>query len=67
VKCVLFFNGIDIHVLQTETKYCKAKLTLGRALPEKLTVAQLVMKFTTFYGTRRFITVFTTAHHWNLS
>jgi hypothetical protein len=28
---------------------------------EKLTVAQLVKKFTAFYGTKRFITVFTRA------
>jgi hypothetical protein len=28
--------------------------------------AQLVKKFPAFYGTRRFITVFTTARHWSL-
>jgi len=31
----------------------------SRVLPEKLTVLQLVKKFPTFYGTRRFITTFT--------
>jgi len=39
----------------------------SRALLEKLTGSQLVKKFLIFYGTRRFITVFTTAHHLSLS
>jgi hypothetical protein len=34
---------------------------------EKLIAAQLVKKFTEFYGIRRFITVFTRAHHRSLS
>jgi hypothetical protein len=33
---------------------------------KKLTVTQLVKKFPTFYGMKRFITVFTRAHHWSL-
>jgi hypothetical protein len=37
-----------------------------RRILEKLTVSQLV-KFATFYGTRRFITVFTTACPLSLS
>jgi hypothetical protein len=32
-------------------------------LLEKLTGSQLVKKFSVFYGTRRFITAFTTARH----
>jgi hypothetical protein len=32
-------------------------------IPEKLTGSQLVKKFPAFYGTRRFITAFTTARH----
>jgi hypothetical protein len=36
-------------------------------LLEKLTVSQLVKKFSTFYGTRRFITAITTAHNLSLS
>ena len=36
-------------------------------LLEKLTVFQLVKKFLAFYGTRRFITAFTSAHHLSLS
>jgi len=39
-----------------------------RRLPlDKLTVTQLVKKFPAFRGTRRFITVFTTARHWSIS
>jgi hypothetical protein len=34
---------------------------------EKLTGFQLVKKFSAFYGTRRFITAFTTARHLSLS
>jgi len=34
---------------------------------KKLTVPQLVKKFPTFYGTRRFITAFTSARHLSLS
>jgi hypothetical protein len=37
-----------------------------RILFEKLIVTQLVKKYPA-YGTRRFITVFTKAHHWTLS
>jgi len=36
-------------------------------LLEKLTVIKLVNKFPTSYGTRRIVTVFTTARHWYLS
>jgi hypothetical protein len=41
--------------------------SVEQVLLEKLQVAQLVKKFPVFYGTRRFITVFTTARHWDLS
>jgi hypothetical protein len=40
---------------------------LNRVLLEKLTGFQLIKKFPPFYGTRRFITAFTTAHHLSLS
>ena len=40
--------------------------TWSRVLLEKLTVSQLDKKFPTFYGTRRFITAFTSAHHLSL-
>ena len=39
----------------------------SRALLEKLTGLQLVKKFSAFYGTRRFITAFTSARHLSLS
>jgi hypothetical protein len=39
----------------------------GAVLLQMLTVTQPVNKFPAFYGTRRFITVFTTACHWFLS
>ena len=43
-------------------------LTLrSRVLLEKLTSFQLVKKFPAFYGTLRFITAFTSAHHLSLS
>jgi hypothetical protein len=37
------------------------------ALLEKLPIVQPLKNFPAFYGTRRFITVFTTALHWSLS
>jgi hypothetical protein len=40
---------------------------ISTALLETLTVPQLVKKFSAFYGTRRFITAFTSAHHLSLS
>ena len=39
----------------------------SRALLEKLTGFQLVKKFPAFYGTRRFITTFTSARQLSLS
>jgi hypothetical protein len=39
----------------------------SRVLLEKLTGSQLVKKFPTFHGTRRFITTFTNALHLSLS
>ena len=39
----------------------------SRVLLEKLTGLQLVKKFPAFYGTRRFITAFTSAHPLSLS
>jgi hypothetical protein len=38
----------------------------SRVLLENLIVVHLVKKFSAFYGTRVFITVFTRAHHWPL-
>ena len=39
----------------------------SRVLLEKLTGLELVKKFPAFYGTRRLITVFTSARHLSLS
>jgi len=38
----------------------------SRVLLEKLTGSQLVKEFPAFYGTRKFITEFTSAHHLSL-
>jgi hypothetical protein len=55
-----------------ESLWCKGNVTneIDLLMPvktsgvdEKLIVAQLVMKFSQFYGTRRFVTVFTTARY----
>ena len=47
---------------------CTSLLTpCSRVLLEKLTRLQLVKKFPAFYGTRRFITAFTSARHLSLS
>ena len=47
---------------------CSLSLTpWRRVLLEKLTGSQLVKKFPESYGTRRFITAFTSAHHLSLS
>jgi hypothetical protein len=37
------------------------------SLLEELSVVHLLKNFPAFYGTRRFITVFTRALHWSLS
>jgi hypothetical protein len=38
----------------------------NRGVLENLTSLELVKKFLVFYGTRKFITAFTTAHHLSL-
>jgi len=43
------------------------QLHTSRILPERLTRPQLVKKFSAFYGTRMFITAFTTLRHLPLS
>ena len=56
------------RLLQVATKVCTYVLTpCSRVLPEKLTGLGLVKKFTAFYGTRMFITAFTSARHLSLS
>jgi hypothetical protein len=46
---------------------CQEGYSRSWALPKKLTIVQLLNKLPAFYGTRRFITVFTRALHWSLS
>jgi hypothetical protein len=49
--------------------YCARHIThsWSWALPEKLPIVQLLKNFPAFYGSRRFITVFTRDLHWSLS
>jgi hypothetical protein len=55
----------DLRVrLQDNTKN---RTPCSTVLIEKLTGSQLVKKFPTFYGTRRFITKYTSARHLSLS
>jgi len=46
---------------------CPSLTPWSRILLEKLTGSQLVKKFSAFYRTRRFVTVFTSARHLFLS
>ena len=57
-------NDLCIDVLTCLLTYL---LTPWSRVLEKLTDSQLVKKFPTFYGTRRFITAFTSARHLCLS
>jgi hypothetical protein len=58
----------DIAVPNIEKSDCHGILTpRSRVLLEKLTGSQLVKKFPAFYGTRQFITPFTSALHLSLS
>jgi hypothetical protein len=45
--------------------YHKKLTPWSRVLLEKLTVTQLVKKFPAFYGTPKFIAMFTRACHWS--
>ena len=59
--------GFDPRTVQpVASRYTDCAIP-AHVLPEKLIVFQLVKKFPAFYGTRRFCTVFTTAHHLSLS
>ena len=57
-----------IFSIRTNATTVKHNITpWRRALPDKLTGYQLVKKFPAFYGTRRFITTFTTARQLSVS
>ena len=73
LKCYIVFKFFTtVKHLRTEFDYLFTYLLTylltpsSRVLPEKLTCSQLV-KFPAFYGTRRFITVETSASHLSLS
>jgi hypothetical protein len=51
---------------QSEDKWANSLSPRSRVVLEKLTVTRLVNKPPTFYGTRRFITMFTRARRWSL-
>ena len=66
----IFFMNLPIYSLFniSHTYLLSFLLTpWGRVLLEKLTGFQLVKKFPTFYGTRRFITPFTSSRQLSLS
>ena len=57
----LFFSNLLIHLLTYLLTPWK------RVFLKKLTISQLVKKFPSFYGTRRFITAFISARHLSVS
>jgi len=59
-QSVSFLTYVVLNSLRKHTYLLTA---WSRALLEKLTGSQLVKKFSAFYGTRRFITAFTSARH----
>jgi hypothetical protein len=59
----LCFQNLKSHIIQLH----QYVTTRNWALLEMLVVTQTVKKFLTFYGTQRFITLFTRACHWSLS
>jgi hypothetical protein len=59
-------NASDRQTDKQTNKQTNKQTTRSRVPPETLPGPQLVKKFPTFYGTRRFITAFTTAHHMSL-
>jgi hypothetical protein len=57
-----------VNIMLKTVSIIMNKLTSwSRGLLEKPPAVQLVKKFPAFYGTQRFITIFTRAHHWSLS
>jgi len=58
--------GILTKIAEEFGIWLNLRAPCSRVLLEKLTGSQLVKKFLTFYGTRRFITAFTSARHLHL-
>jgi len=72
--CVYTYTYIQLYIyvymyiyIYTHTHITYLLTPCSRVLLEKLIGSQLVKKFPTFYGTRRFITSFTTTLHLSLS
>jgi len=59
-------KSLVIHRVRNTGYWFYLPAPWSRVLLEKLTVPQLVKKFPAFYGTRRFITAFTSARHLSL-
>jgi hypothetical protein len=49
-------SNITVKIITMNNNQCQ-----GKVLPQKLTVAQLLIQFPVFYTTHQFITIFTTA------
>ena len=58
---------VEPRLIHLNRIICNLLTPYSRVLLEKLTGWQLVKKFPAFYGTRRFITAFTSVHHLSLS
>jgi hypothetical protein len=70
VACTIKVSDIHGTAKETQPDYYNTRLTKtskSRVLLEILTGSQLVIKLPAFYGTLRFIAVFTTAHHLSLA
>jgi hypothetical protein len=56
-----------LKLISNNKKHNEVITPWKRVLHKKLIATQLVKKFPSFYGTRRFITMFTRSRHWSLS
>jgi len=74
--CLIFVNifslqlntfNHSIHLIYIFIPLTHSLTPCSRVLLEKLIGSQLVKKFPAFYGTRKFITAFTSASHLSLS
>jgi len=74
-KYPVFVQDVEVtHISVTQYRQVLGSRVQGylftawsRVILEKLTGSKLVKKFPSFYGTRRFITAFTSARHLSLS
>jgi hypothetical protein len=72
VSVLLFMFFKETRIVEVNTVYDMAHIRVKPCLRscgllEKLPIVELLKKFLTFYGIRRFITVFTRSLHWSLS